>query len=134
MLWNDVNAQRYMENLNAKLLLIIKNFFLNEINMFEDDNAPCYWAKTVEEWMKKHRVSTLNWPAHSRDLNPIRNSWSRMAKIVSSQKPTTKVTLTEPVINAWHHVVTENELEKLYETMPRRCRLMIESKGWLTKH
>jgi len=50
--------------------------------------------------MKKQRISTLSWPAHSRDLNPIRNSWSRMAKIVSSQKPTTKVTLIEPVIHA----------------------------------
>jgi len=55
-----------------------------------------------------------------------------MAKIVSSQKPTTKVTLIEPVIHAWHHVVTENELEKLYE--PPHCRLVIESKGWPTKH
>jgi len=57
-----------------------------------------------------------------------------MAKIVSSQKPTTKVTLMEPVIHAWHHVMTEDELEKLYESMPRRCRLVIESKGWPTKH
>jgi len=60
LLWNDVNAQKYIENLNAKLLPIIKKkLFLNEINKFEDDNAPCHWAKTVKEWMKRQRVSTL---------------------------------------------------------------------------
>jgi len=57
-----------------------------------------------------------------------------MAKIVSSKKPTTKLTLLEFVIHAWHHVVTENELEKLYESMPRHCRLVIKNKGWPTKY
>jgi len=37
-----------------------------------------------------------------------------MAIIVSSQKPTTEV--------------TENEFEKLCESMPRRCQLVIERK------
>jgi len=57
-----------------------------------------------------------------------------MAKIVSSKKPTTKLTLVEFVIHAWHHVMTENELEKLYESMPRHCRLVIKNKGWPTKY
>jgi len=57
-----------------------------------------------------------------------------MAKIVCSKKPTTKGTLIESVIHAWHHVVTKNELEKLYESMPRRCRLVIKNKGWPKKY
>jgi len=58
-----------------------------------------------------------------------------MARIVSSQKPTTTVTFIEPVIHAWHHVVAENELEKLlYNLMPCPCQLVIENKGWPTKH
>jgi len=56
-----------------------------------------------------------------------------MAKKVFSKKAATKVTLTESVIHAWHHVMTENELEKLYESMPRHCRLLIRNKGWPTK-
>jgi len=45
-----------MDNFNAKLLPTIKNFFFNEFNIFENDNAPCHWAKTVKECMKKQRV------------------------------------------------------------------------------
>jgi len=56
-----------------------------------------------------------------------------MAKIVSSKKPTTKVTLIESVIHARHYVATKNELEKLYESMPHRCQLVIKNKGWTTK-
>jgi len=57
-----------------------------------------------------------------------------MAKGVSSKKPATKVSLIETIIHACHHVVTKNELEKLYESMPRRCQLVIKNKGWLTIH
>jgi len=54
LLWNDVNAQKYIiGNLNAKLLLIIKNFFLNEVYIFQDGYALCRWAKIIKEWMKK---------------------------------------------------------------------------------
>jgi len=52
-----------------------------------------------------------------------------MAKRISSKKPTTKVTLIESVIHAWHHVMTEDELEKLQESMSCRCRLVIMNKG-----
>jgi len=52
-----------------------------------------------------------------------------MAKIVSSKKPTIKVTLIESAIHAWHHVVTEDELEKLYESMPRPADLRLRIKA-----
>jgi len=80
LLWNDVNTQKYIETLNAKLLPIMKSFFLNKIYIFQNDNAPCHRVKTIERWMKKQRVPTLNWPARSPDLNPINKLWSKMAK------------------------------------------------------
>jgi len=58
-----MNAQKYIETLNAKLLPTIKNFFSNKVYIFQDDNAPCHRAKAVKEWMKTQSVSTLNWPA-----------------------------------------------------------------------
>jgi len=44
-----VSTQKYINNLNAKLLPIIKTFFPDVIYIFQDDNAPCHWSKSVKE-------------------------------------------------------------------------------------
>jgi uncharacterized protein (DUF2267 family) len=129
-----MNQTKYVETLNTKLLRTIRDVFPTGNFIFQNDNVPCHHAKTVKKWIRDSGVPTLDWPAQSPDLNPIENLWSRMAKIVSVRKATTKRTLIEAVIQAWHHVVTVEELENLYNSLPRRCSLVVESKGWPTKY
>lgn len=129
-----MNATKYIDVLQNKMLRSGKDLFGEESFQFQDDNAPCHRAKLVKSWMETNGIIRLDWPAQSPDLNPIENLWNRISNIISRKKPTTKVTLIESLIDAWHHCITRDELEKLVNSMPKRCQLVIKNKGWPIKY
>ena len=82
----------------------------------------------------KHGVDVMDWPGNSPDLNPIENLWQRLKILVAKEKPSNKTKLIEAIIKSWFHIITAQELAKLVESMPRRCRAVIKSKGYATKY
>ena len=129
-----VNATKYAAVLETKLLASARSLFPDEYWMFQDDNAPCHRAKLVKRWMQSHRVVQMNWPAQSPDLNPIENLWHRINEIIAKNKPSNKRELIENIIQAWYHIVTREELRNLVQSMPRRCKAVIQNKGFPTKY
>ena len=69
----------------------------------------------------------MDWPAQSLDLNLIENLWNRISCIVGKNKPNTTRELIEQVIAAWFQVITPEELKKLVDSLPRRCKLVIDN-------
>lgn len=53
---------------------------------------------------------------------------------MSKKKPSTKTHLTEAIEAAWNQVIEKKELQKLVDTMPKRCRMVIANKGWPIKY
>lgn len=129
-----MNATKYKDVLQTKMLPSARTLFQMDDWMFQDDNAPCHRARLVKRWMEENEVRTINWPAQSPDLNPIENLWQRMSCIIAKDKPTNKRMLIEKIIRAWHHIVTAEELQNLVSSMPRRCQAVIKNKGWPTKY
>lgn len=130
-----MNAKQYIEVLEKKMKpSSVTLFGEDEEYIFQDDNAPCHRAKVVKEWLRANNVTTLDWPAQSPDLNPIENLWQRLNNLISVSKPKTKTELIEKIINNWHHIITTEELRKLVESMPRRCKMVIENKGYPIKY
>jgi transposase len=123
-----MNATKYIETLEKKLKPSARDLFGSNPWIFQDDNAPCHTARKVKEWYKLNNIHRIEWPAQSPDLNPIENLWHRMGLIISKDKPTTKIGLIESIIKAWNHIITCTELEKLVESMHRRCRDLIEAR------
>ena len=72
-----------------KYLRILQTYLLPSINdkankfgdfdahnaIFQDNSAPCHWAKCVKEYLVKNNVKTLHWPGNLLDLNPIEELW-----------------------------------------------------------
>ena len=129
-----MNATRYAAVLETKLLASARSLFSDEYWIFQDDNAPCHRAKLVKRWIQSHRVAQMNLPAQSPDLNPIENLWHRINLIIAKNKLSNKRELIENVIQAWHHIVTPKELCNLVQSMPRRCKAVIQNKGFPTKY
>lgn len=124
-----MNSKQYIEVLE-KTMLPSAQQLVGQDFIFQDDNAPCHRAKSVQQWMKKHGVQVLDWPAQSPDLNPIENLWSKIGYEISKKHPTNKQELIEAIIAAWNRIVTKEYIKKLVYSMPQRCRLVIRNKGW----
>ena len=129
-----MNAMKYIDVLENKMLPSARSLFSDNDWIFQDDNAPCHRAKKVHHWYRTHRVKRMDWPAQSPDLNPIENLWYRVSTIIGKNKPKTKRELIEQVIAAWYGVISAEELKKLVDSLPRRCKMVIENNGWPTKY
>ena len=130
-----MNATKYAAVLETKLLASVRSLCPDEYRywIFQDDNASCHRAKLVKRRMQCHGVAQMNWPTQLPDLNPIENLWHRINAIIAKNKPSNKRELIENTIQAWHHIVTPEELRNLVQNMPRRCKVVIQNKGFPTK-
>ena len=76
------------------------------------------------------KVSVVEWPPQSPDLNPIENLW----EIVNQTKNcTNSEILFKRLEDAWNAIPT-NFISNLIASMPRRCQAVIEKKGFATKY
>ena len=51
------------------------------------DNARIHRANTVKEFLESKGIWTINWPAHSPDLNPIEQVWKALKRKIYEIEP-----------------------------------------------
>ena len=77
----------------------------------------------------------MEWPAQNPDLNIIENVWRKM-KIELQKRVhniTTVALLEEAIRDIWTKIAVEF-LQNLYESIPKRIKQVIKSKGNITKY
>ena len=84
--------------------------------------------------MQSPKVERMDWPAQSPDLDSIENFWCRVSCLICKNKPKAKRELVEQVVAAWFRVISLEELTKLFKSLPRRRKIVIENHGWPTKY
>jgi transposase len=90
--------------------------------VFQQDNASIHTSRETMEWFSDQELALLSWPALSPDLNPIENLWAIMARRVypNGRQFTTREGLVAAILKAWDDI-TQETLDKLVESMPKRC-------------
>ena len=68
------NAQKYTKILEKNLLSFLANNYQNDV-IFQQENAVIHIVKLTTKWLQDHNTATLNWPANSPGLNPIKTLW-----------------------------------------------------------
>ena len=99
------------------------------------DNAPPHRAKFTQQFLENKRISVLNWPAHSPDLNPIENVWGILQeKLYAGGRSFSNTTeLWEEICEQWKKVPNE-VVKNLYNSMPKRCCDVIQQNGQRIKY
>ena len=109
-----------------------------EGRVFMQDNASIHTTTAVMSYLNE-RVDTLSWPSLSPDLNPIENVWSQMQrKMHEKMRLGLRLRNVDQLLTlakrSFYEVCNQNYLNKLYESMSKRIKSVIEEKGERTKY
>jgi len=130
-----VNASAYIKILQEYAIPAIEILYPNKDYFFQEDNAPCHTAKTTRKFIEEKQIRRLPWPASSPDLNPIEHLWDEVERRIRARKPAPSNLrqLNTYVQEAWKEIPAEIYCN-LIESMPRRCKAVIETNGAPTKY
>ena len=115
--------------------------------VFQQDNAPPHVAKRTTEFlentMREHRFSVMEWPPNSPDMNPIEHLWAHLKLELHRRYPDTKylrgssdavrLELCRRLMEVWWQI-GEGVLQNLLESMPHRVHALIKAGGWYTEY
>lgn len=100
---------------------------------FQQDNDPKHSSKLVKKFFTDEQIPVLKWPSQSPDLNPIENLWEILDRSVRTRTYSNKGDLFASLQEKWSNL-DMGIVDKLIESMPRRCQAVIDNKGYFTKY
>lgn len=100
---------------------------------FQHDNDPKHSSRLVKSWLMDNKVRVMSWPAQSPDLNPIENMWMMMKRKIGKKIFKNGAELYTEVEKEWNNI-SPDYINKLIESMPKRCQAVIRSNGYATKY
>lgn len=100
---------------------------------FQQDNAPIHAARSTTAFFHEHLFE--NWPSKSPDMNIIENVWGLLARAVykNGRQYNNKDELKEAVLEAWENI-SHDQIQSLYDSLPRRILRLYDAKGKHTKY
>ncbi|GFV44177.1 transposable element Tcb1 transposase [Trichonephila clavipes] len=126
-----LNSQHYISEVLEPVVLPYLQCFSTAI--FQQGNARPHVERIVQMFFVNHQIELLLWPARSPDLSPIENMWS-----MGAQQLTQITTPSETPDQLWQRVeaawsaITQEHIQSIFESMPRRVVAVISNNGGYT--
>ena len=96
--------------------------------VFQHDNDPKHTSYLVKNYLLKAKITTLDWPAQSPDLNPIEHLWGELKSRVHARKPSNLQQLEQFAKEEWANIPQDRCLQ-LVANYPKRLLAIIQQKG-----
>lgn len=126
---STMDAIDYQEVLRSTLLPKLREIAEGG-PIFQQDNAPVHSARSTKGWFQRKRITVIDWPARSPDLNPIENCWGWLTRQVyeDGRQFYSKIDLEAAILEAWEKMPQEY-VQKLFNSMPNRVASVVEAGG-----
>ncbi|CAB4416961.1 unnamed protein product [Rhizophagus irregularis] len=81
-----INSNTYVRILNKHLHPFYHTVceLIRRAATFQQDNAPIHTVKITKDWLKKNKITIIDWPANFSDLNLIKNIWKQLKDNIQS--------------------------------------------------
>jgi transposase len=120
-----MNSSKYIEILKSIVLLFLQTFAYSK-RAFQHSLASCQNSKAVKKFIQENKISTLDWPGNSPDMNRIENLWSILKKSLGKIDCSAEERMVTNVIKVWFHDSgVKNICSILVESMPKRVHEFI---------
>lgn len=128
----NMNSQIYLDEVINNVLPVFQHAIGNGFQ-FLDDNARPHRAARVLAALAIHDIQHLQLPPRSPDLNVIEHAWDQLQRALDNHQPSpeTMQQLRELLPQLWNGL-DQRIFNNLIESMPRRCRAVIEARGGYT--
>jgi len=88
----------------------------------------------MQAFFRRAKISVLEWPGNSPDINPIENLWLIMKKKVASKHPKNIANLKAAIMKVWVKEIDQDVCRRLVESPPKRLEKIIRNKGYSFRH
>ncbi|MBW0475306.1 hypothetical protein O181_015021 [Austropuccinia psidii MF-1] len=94
-----------------------------------EDGTPIHTTQISNEWRATNQIDKFPWPAHSPDLNPIKNVWKVMkTRVTKHHQPCTMDKLHAAIQSSWDDL-SPAFFEKLLLGMHNQMEAVVECNG-----
>jgi|KBSSwiStaDraftv2_1062776.scaffolds.fasta_scaffold275747_2 transposase len=135
MLEGSVTGRVYQQTLQDHLLPFIASLDSSQIWIFQDDNATVHRTAAVKKFKEDNNILSLTWPPQSPDLNPIEHLWDELERRLRKREniPRNKQELFSALKEEWLNI-EPHVLANLIDSMPRRVKAVLKSRGMPTRY
>jgi transposase len=132
-----LDSDLYCQILKDDLVKTIEYYSMDKSEVIlQHDNDPKHTSTKAKKCLHEElQLTLLPWPSQSPDLNPIEHLWKELKKRLAGYETQAKslAELWERIQLEWEKF-TEDDCNKLIESMPSRIRAVLRAKGGHTKY
>lgn len=132
-----LTSNKFIQLLSNQLEPLVRDLegLHDEEIYFQQDNASVHSSHATQDWLDKHGITVLDWPAISPDLNPVENVFGILARrlYAGNRQFATATELRAAILEAWEEV-TWDDIQKTINSMHSRMIAVIAEKGGSTDY
>ena len=88
--------------------------------VFQQDNDSKHTSRIARQYFEERRVTLLDWPSQSPDLNPAEHLWEELKRRVGARNFGNGHDLYAPLLVEWNNIPI-SRIQNLIESKPHCC-------------
>lgn len=101
--------------------------------LFQQDNDPKHTSAVARAFLESNKVTLMQWPSQSPDLNPIEHLWDELERRVAGKRARNADEKFELLRHEWENI-GQDVIDRLIASMPNRMAEVIRNNGYSTRY